>query len=110
MNTLFRLLIGCGVAAFAVAIFAIGLARNNDALLAPFNMLIFAIGIAIYFLPTILALYRNCHATSFIAIVNVLLGWTIVGWFGALGWAAVGKVEAFPPTITTPPHSPVTGH
>lgn len=110
MNNLFRLLIGCGVAACAVVIFAIGVARNNEALLAPFNLLVFAVGILAYFLPTMLALYRNCHATSYIAIVNVLLGWTIVGWFAAIGWAAAGKVDAFPPTITTPPHSPVTGH
>lgn len=110
MNNLLRLLIGCGVAAVAAIIFAVELARNNDALLAPFNLLVLILGIAVYLLPTMLALYRNCYATSLIAIVNVLLGWTIIGWFAALGWAAAGKVHAFPPTITAPPHSPATGH
>jgi hypothetical protein len=41
----------------------------------------------LYFLPTFLALARG-HANSFpIAIVNLSLGWTVIGWVGALFWS-----------------------
>lgn len=109
MNNLLRLLIVGGLAAFAVLIFALGLARHNEDLLAPFNLILFGVGIVVYFVPTMLALYRNCHATAWIVLVNALLGWTIVGWFAAIGWAASGRADQLPPTITMPPGSPVTG-
>jgi hypothetical protein len=110
MNNLLRLLIACLLVAFAIAALSLGLARHNGDLMAPFNLVLFFIGIGVYFMPTMLALYRNCHATSWIAIVNLLFGWTIFGWFAAIGWAAAGKVDTFPPTITAPPGSPITGH
>jgi RsiW-degrading membrane proteinase PrsW (M82 family) len=110
MNSVLRLLIVSGLVAFTIAIILLGLARHNGDLLAPFNLILLAVGIGVYFLPTMLALYRNCHSTSWIVIVNVLLGWTIVGWFAVLGWAASGKADTLPPTITSPPGSPITGH
>jgi len=110
MNNLIRLLVACGLSALAIAVVLVGLARHNNALLAPFNLILLVIGLGVYFLPTMLALYRNCHATSWIVMVNVLVGWTIVGWFAVLGWAATGKADVLPPTITTPPGSPITGH
>ncbi len=110
MNNLLRLLIVCGIMALAIALFFLGMARNHDDLLAPFNLILLLIGMAVYLLPTILALYRNCHATSWIIMVNILAGWTIVGWFAAIGWAAAGKAETYSPTITAPPGSPITGH
>jgi uncharacterized membrane protein YjdF len=110
MNNLLRLLIVCGIMALAIALFFLGMARNHDDLLAPFNLILLFVGLAVYFLPTVLALHRNCHATSLIAIINVLAGWTIIGWFAAMGWAAMGKAEAYSPTITAPPGNPITGH
>jgi hypothetical protein len=110
MNNLLRLLIACVLVAFAVAILSLGMARQTNNLDAPFILLLLIIGLGFYFMPTMLALYRNCHATSWIAMINVLFGWTIVGWFAAIGWAATGKTDTFPPTITAPPRSPITGH
>jgi hypothetical protein len=110
MNNLIRLLVVCGLVAFTIAVILLGLARHSNDLLAPFNLILLAIGIGIYFLPTMLALYRNCHATSWIVMVNVLFGWTILGWFAVLGWAATGKADTLPPTIAAPPGSPITGH
>ena len=41
----------------------------------------------LYFLPTFLALARG-HSNSFLlAIVNLSLGWTVIGWVGALFWS-----------------------
>jgi|GEM_PF-6257160 hypothetical protein len=110
MNNTLRLLIVCSLAAFAFAVFLLGIARHSDALQGPFNLILFCVGIAVYFLPTMLAMYRDCHATPFIALINVLLGWTILGWFAALGWAATGRTDTAPPMISTPPKRPVTGH
>ena len=45
------------------------------------------IGFAIYFLPLIIAFIRNHKNIFAIAILNIMLGWTLVGWFGALLWS-----------------------
>ncbi len=40
----------------------------------------------LYFLPTILASNRG-HAVAPILLLNLFLGWTLVGWFLLLLWA-----------------------
>ena len=45
--------------------------------------------LAIYFLPTIIAMVRNHTNKLAIIIVNVALGWTGIGWLGALIWAVI---------------------
>lgn len=43
--------------------------------------------LVIYFLPTIVAfLNKKVNAVS-IMLVNIFLGWTIIGWIVALVWA-----------------------
>ncbi len=47
------------------------------------------VGLAVYFLPTILAAFR-CHPNALaIFLVDLLLGWTFLGWIGALIWALI---------------------
>ena len=46
-------------------------------------------GLAIYFLPWFVARSRRHHATDAIFIANLVLGWTFLGWFGALAWSAM---------------------
>lgn len=41
----------------------------------------------LYFLPTIEANLRDKPNTQSIALVNILLGWTLVGWLVSLVWA-----------------------
>ncbi len=43
------------------------------------------------FLPTIIAFKRNLPNKIKIFLINLFLGWTIVGWFVALSMASVGK-------------------
>ena len=44
-------------------------------------------GIALYFLPTIIA-YKRKHANKgIIFLIDFLLGWTFLGWAACLGWA-----------------------
>lgn len=41
----------------------------------------------LYLAPAFLALHRNHPNMAAIAVLNVLSGWTLVGWIGALVWA-----------------------
>lgn len=52
--------------------------------------------IALYFLPWLVAALRNHHQRGAIALTNVLLGWTVLGWVIALIWSvtAVDKSRA----------------
>jgi Superinfection immunity protein len=42
---------------------------------------------ATYFLPAIVAAMRRHHNSVAIFVLNLLLGWTLIGWVGALVWA-----------------------
>ena len=42
-------------------------------------------GIGFYFLPAIIG--RNHKQSTAIFMLNLLLGWTVIGWIGALIWA-----------------------
>lgn len=44
--------------------------------------------IGIYFLPAFVASFRNHHQTNAIVILNLFLGWTLLGWVIALVWSA----------------------
>jgi hypothetical protein len=38
----------------------------------------------LYFLPTIIALFRRSRLTVPLVLVNLVLGWTLIGWVVAL--------------------------
>jgi hypothetical protein len=40
-----------------------------------------------YLLPTVIAELRRHHQRGAIAVVNILLGWTVIGWVVALAMA-----------------------
>jgi hypothetical protein len=42
----------------------------------------------VYFMPIIIALLRGRHRAGSVAMVNVFLGWTVIGWLLALVWAS----------------------
>jgi hypothetical protein len=46
------------------------------------HFLIFGFGL--YFLPAIIAGVRHTHNSTGILLLNLFLGWTMVGWFVAL--------------------------
>ncbi|QPD04933.1 MAG: hypothetical protein Nkreftii_002707 [Candidatus Nitrospira kreftii] len=43
-------------------------------------------GTCIYLLPAFIALWRGHPSCIPILIVNLLLGWTVIGWVGTLVW------------------------
>lgn len=47
--------------------------------------------LTIYFIPTIIA-YKRMHFNRVaVLVLNLFLGWTFVGWVGALVWAVTSK-------------------
>lgn len=54
--------------------------------------------LALYLLPSFVAAYRVHHNAVAIIVLNILLGWTVLGWVGALVWActAVSPVPGLP--------------
>ena len=51
-------------------------------------------GVIIYFAPTIVAYTRGHRNTVAIAALNILLGWTFVGWVIALVWALLAQEQS----------------
>jgi hypothetical protein len=47
----------------------------------------------LYFVPLIVALYRRHHNTLAIFVLDLLLGWTVVGWVAALVWACTASTR-----------------
>jgi hypothetical protein len=50
---------------------------------------LWAVGLFFYFLPAFIAWQRDHHALLAIFILNLLLGWTFLGWVAALVWSAM---------------------
>lgn len=49
--------------------------------------------LAIYFFPTLLAARRSHNNGLAIFLLNLLLGWSIIGWIFALIWAATSNTR-----------------
>ena len=58
-------------------------------LYAAAELTIWALGVVIYFVPAMVAWYRRVPRRVGIFILNLFLGWTFLGWVGALIWAVV---------------------
>lgn len=58
-------------------------------------------GFIIYLLPTIIAVVKKKQNTAAIALVNILLGWSFIGWVVALVWAVT--VDAAPIVVQKAP-------
>lgn len=46
---------------------------------------------ALYFIPTIIAGFRKLPSAGSVAVVNLFLGWTFIGWVVALAMAVAGN-------------------
>lgn len=44
----------------------------------------------IYMIPAIVAAFRKLPSANSIAVVNIFLGWTFIGWVVALAMAVAG--------------------
>ncbi len=78
---------------------ALLIAPHHDAESVFAGVLVFCawiLGFLVYFLPCIIASYKDSRYAAGVAILNLFLGWTLLGWVGALIWA----VSAQPNTAT----------
>jgi hypothetical protein len=48
----------------------------------------------LYLLPTILAYGRDHAHRQALALVNLLFGWTLIGWIGVFLWALLARPDA----------------
>jgi hypothetical protein len=67
-------------------------------------VLVMLIAALFYFVPAIVAGTREHHQTFAIVILNIVGGWTLVGWVVALVWACT---EVKPRVITPAPFVPL---
>ena len=54
----------------------------------------FGLPFLMYFLPSITALIKSKRDLLAIFLLNLFLGWSVIGWFVALIWAAKSDVPA----------------
>jgi hypothetical protein len=65
-------------------------------------LIAFLIALAVYFMPTIVAANRKKSNTTAIFVLDLLLGWTLIGWVVALVWALAQEAR---PTVVNVYHT-----
>ena len=65
-------------------------------MLGPFGVLgaLLAVILAPYFLPAIIGSNRGVNASGALFFVNLIVGWTVLGWIVCLIWAVSGATKA----------------
>ena len=54
---------------------------------------ILIVALIVYFAPSLLAGHRRLASGGVLLAVNLFLGWTVIGWFSCLLWAALGQTD-----------------
>jgi T4 superinfection immunity protein len=54
-------------------------------------VLILALAVVVYFLPSMIATHRTHPHRVGIFLLDLLMGWTVIGWVAALVWASIGE-------------------
>lgn len=57
------------------------------------GLIVLGILLAIYFLPTIVASNRGHQSSGAIFFLNLLLGWTLLGWVVAFVWSFTNPTQ-----------------
>lgn len=60
------------------------------------NVALIAVVLIVYLLPIGIAFERRHRNRNAIAIADVLLGWTVIGWIAVLIWSFTANVEPRP--------------
>jgi hypothetical protein len=100
-TTLWKVIIGIGL--LAVVGFAGGAASKGADIVSPILAIAIVVAaVAAYFLPTMIAGSRKHHNVGAVAVVNLFLGWTFIGWVVALAMAATAVRPQHLTSMTTP--------
>jgi uncharacterized membrane protein len=60
------------------------------------NIIMLLLVVLIYMLPTLIAFGREHPRRQDLAVVNILLGWTLIGWVAVFLWALLAETEDEP--------------
>jgi hypothetical protein len=60
------------------------------------TVILLMLTLLIYMLPTLIAFSREHPHRTELAVVNIFLGWTLIGWIAVFLWAALARVEEQP--------------
>ena len=58
-----------------------------------FSLFAFFCAVVLYFAPAIVAHHRRHESSGAIFLVNLLLGWSIIGWIACFAWACSGNTR-----------------
>lgn len=99
-----------GLVLFTLFCFGMGTipSSESNAIAKVFAPLFFIAAPALYFLPTFEAFLRGHHNLGALAALNLLAGWTLVGWVGALIWALAKPARAEVLVERSPPYQPAS--
>jgi DNA-directed RNA polymerase subunit RPC12/RpoP len=78
----------------------LGATRKDGMINLVVGLLLFAFLLAIYFLPALVASGRRHYNRGAILVLNLFLGWTLIGWVAALVWACMNPGTATAPLST----------
>ena len=65
---------------------------------------LFAISVVIYFLPAIIGKNRGINSSGALFFVNLISGWTLIGWLICFLWATTGATRAQTRSTLVGPH------
>jgi len=71
--------------------FLLSVALEHD--LSAGVVVLLLLGLLLYFYPTLTAYRRHHRDAAAICALNVLLGWSVLGWIAALVWSYTGNVR-----------------
>lgn len=72
------------------------------------NILIVLVLIGLYFIPSVVAAFRDHPNGAAITVLNLLAGWTFIGWIAALVWSFTAKPSPVVRPKTALPEAPDT--
>ncbi len=73
---------------------------EEQTLLVMVGIVVVIIGLALYFLPAIIAYNRKHSNKGIILLLDFLIGWTLLGWVGCLIWAFLDTDQRITTTNT----------
>lgn len=75
--------------AAVIILLLLGVIAVSAGLLKASDAVLLTLGLGLYFLPTLVAGMRGHRNQDAICVLNLLLGWTFIGWVIALVWACL---------------------
>ncbi len=66
-------------------------------------IVLIVVAAAIYFVPSLVAGRRRHHQGVAIFVLNLFLGWSLLGWVAALVWACTAIKKPDQPPAALPP-------